>query len=163
MFYCSVLVKQYYSAKHLVLPLQIFATFTFKTTFSKQLQRERSKSENTTAGEKKKEKKKKNTIILRKPLDNRNFFAKVCQNNFFAKVCQNNFFAKVCQILKHLVLPLQIFLMLFFIMFFSCYGKTRRIFKLPLRSRAEPALWPLHALCVFSRRPLFDPHENHKK
>ena len=53
-----------------------------------------------------------------------NFFAKVCQNNFFAKVCQNNFFAKVCQILKHLVLPLQIVLMLFFNNFFQLLWKN---------------------------------------
>ena len=43
---------------------------------------------------------------------------------------------------------------------FDFDGKTRRIFKLPLRPRAGPPQWPLHALCVFSRRPLFDPDEN---
>ena len=39
---------------------------------------------------------------------------------------------------------------------FDFDGKTRRIFKQPPRPRAGPPQWPLHALCVFSRRPLFD-------
>ena len=43
---------------------------------------------------------------------------------------------------------------------FDFDGKTRRFFKQLLRPRAGPALWPLHALCVFSGRPLFDPDEN---
>ena len=43
---------------------------------------------------------------------------------------------------------------------FDFDGKTRRIFKGPLCTRAGPPQWPLHALCVFSRRPLFDPDEN---
>ena len=33
-------------------------------------------------------------------------------------------------------------------------------FKKSLRSRAGRPQWPLHALCVFSGRPLFDPDEN---
>ena len=39
-------------------------------------------------------------------------------------------------------------------------GKTRRIFKGPWYTRAGRPQWPLHALCVFSGRPLFDRHEN---
>ena len=46
---------------------------------------------------------------------------------------------------------------------FDFDGKTRRIFKQRVRPRAGPALVSLHALCVFSRRPLFDRHENPKK
>ena len=46
---------------------------------------------------------------------------------------------------------------------FDFDGKTRRIFKQPPRPRAGWPHWPLHALCVFSRRPLFDRHENPKK
>ena len=46
---------------------------------------------------------------------------------------------------------------------FDFDGKTRRIFQVPWCTRAGRRQWPLHALCVFSGRPLFDPDENPKK
>ena len=43
---------------------------------------------------------------------------------------------------------------------FDFDGKTRRILKGVLRSRAGRPPWPLHPLCVFLGVPSFDHHEN---
>ena len=84
------------------------------------------------------------------------FFAKLCQNIFFAKLCQNIFFAKVCQTQKPFVLPMQIFLMLFFMSKFELLGKSSTFFQRAFAIPGRPAVLTKARFVCVSGRLLFD-------
>ena len=58
------------------------------------------------------------------------------------------------------VLPLQIFVMLFFMVKFQLLGKNPTFFQTAIATGGGPAMMPGHGLCVFLCITFLNPNEN---